>query len=47
MAKTAEFDLDMPASHVRSTATLYCAAAQEDRQVHVEHVAYFQSREAF
>lgn len=47
MAKTAEFDLDMPASHVRSTATLYRAAAQEDRQVHEEHVAYFQSREAF
>ena len=46
MAKTAEFDLDMPASHVRSTTTLY-RAAQEDRQVHVEHVAYFQSREAF
>lgn len=22
-------------------------AAQDDRQVHVEHVAYFQSREAF
>ena len=47
MAKTAEFDLDMPASHVRPTATLYRAAAQEDRQVHVEHVTYFQSREAF
>lgn len=37
----------MPASHVRSTATLYRAAAQDDRQVHVGHVAYLQSREAF
>ena len=35
-----------PESHNAGHENMYIAA-QDDRQVHVEHVAYFQSREAF
>lgn len=35
-----------PESHNADHENMYIAA-QDDRQVHVEHVAYFQSREAF
>ena len=35
-----------PESHNPDYENMY-VAAQDDRQVHVEHVAYFQSREAF
>lgn len=35
-----------PESHNASHENMYISA-QDDRQVHVEHVAYFQSREAF
>lgn len=35
-----------PESHDDTHENMYIAA-QDDRQVHVEHVAYFQSREAF
>ena len=35
-----------PESHNSGHENMYIAA-QDDRQVHVEHVAYFQSREAF
>ena len=35
-----------PESHNPDHENMYIAA-QDDRQVHVEHVAYFQSREAF
>ena len=35
-----------PESHNTGHENMYIAA-QDDRQVHVEHVAYFQSREAF
>ena len=35
-----------PESHNPDHENMY-VAAQDDRQVHVEHVAYFQSREAF
>ena len=35
-----------PESHSAGHETAYIAA-QDDRQVHVEYIAYFQSREAF
>ena len=35
-----------PESHNPDHENMYIAA-QDDRQVHVEHVAYFQSRDAF
>ena len=35
-----------PESHNTGHENMYIAA-QDDRQVHVEHVAYFQSREPF
>lgn len=35
-----------PESHSAGHENVYIAA-QDDRQVHVEYIAYFQSREAF